>query len=188
MEADKTLLHAAKKMNGEALVKIFELYAPALYNYAFRLCRDASMADHIVGDVFAKFLEHLSAGTGPSTSLRAYLYKMAYHLVVDEARYARRSAPLEVADFMHHHRYSAYANVENRVLFETVMRAIKNDLTEDQRHVVILRYLNGFSLKETATSLGKEVGNVKAIQSRAIGALRKALDDPILQKRAVSGD
>ena len=73
-------------MNGDALVEIFNRYAMALYRYAFRLCHDAVMADHIVGDVFAKLLENLSSGTGPSTNLRSYLYEMAYHRMIDVTR------------------------------------------------------------------------------------------------------
>jgi RNA polymerase sigma factor (sigma-70 family) len=61
------------------------------------------------------------------------------------------------------------------MLFDTVILAIKRDLTEDQRHVIILRYLEGFSLRETAHIIGKEVYNVKVIQNRGVAKLRKAL-------------
>ena len=62
------------------------------------------------------------------------------------------------------------------MLFEAVIMAIKNQLTEDQRHVIILRFLEGFSLRETAAIIGKEVYNVKVIQNRGVAKLRKALD------------
>ena len=84
-------------MDREALVKIFDTYSPAIYNYAFRLCHDALIADYIVGDVFAKLLEHLSNGRGPLSNLRSYLYEMAYHMVVDEARYSNRTTVLDKA-------------------------------------------------------------------------------------------
>ena len=71
------------------------------------------------------------------------------------------------------------------MLFETVLRAIMNDLTEDQRHVLILRFMEGFSLKETAVIIGKKVGNVKVIQNRAISALREALDYQIVETGAI---
>jgi len=48
-------------------------------------------------------------------------------------------------------------------------------LTEDQRHVIVLRFLEGFSLRETADIIGKQVYNVKVIQNRGIVKLRKAL-------------
>ena len=48
METDLELLSAAKGMDKDALVKIFELYASPLYNYALRLCRDPLMAFRII--------------------------------------------------------------------------------------------------------------------------------------------
>jgi RNA polymerase sigma-70 factor (ECF subfamily) len=174
-ESDLTLLESAKQMDREALVKIFDIYSPAIYNYAFRLCGDALMADYIVGDVFAKLLEHLSAGGGPSTNLRSYLYEMAYHMVVDEARHSNRTTKIEKVDMLPHDEYSSNVSVEDRVLFKSIMRAIRTNLTVDQRHVIVLRFLEGFSVHETAAIIGKEESNIKVIQNRAIAALRKAL-------------
>lgn len=176
-----TLLEAAKQMDRTALVKIFDLYSPVLYNYALRLCNDTLMADNIVGDVFAKLLEHLSAGRGPTTNLRSYLYETAYHLVVDEARYSNRTAPIESADGLNADGFPTHLSAENRILFETILRAIRNDLTADQRHVIILRFLEGFSLQETAAIVGKELNNIKVIQNRAIAALQRALDHKVVK-------
>ncbi len=168
------LLEAAKDMDQEALIKIFDLYSSSLYNYALRLCNDPLEADQVVGDVFAKLLEQLSMGHGPSTNLRSYLYETTYHLIVDKSRYSRREAPLEAVEFRHDG-YSTLASLEDRMMFDTVILAIKRDLTEDQRHVIILRFLEGFSLRETADIIGKEVYNVKVIQNRGVAKLRKAL-------------
>ena len=188
MKADMKLLEAARGGDEHALIEIFDLYAVALYKYVFRLCGDALMADDIVGDVFTKFLEQLSAGTGPNTNLRSYLHEMAYHLVVDEARLSHRTMPMETLDSMHQHGYSMDVIAENRMSLERVQRAIQIDLTDDQRHVVILRLLEGFSHRETAALLGKKAGNVKVIQTRALGALRKALVYPVVRTSAAPGD
>jgi RNA polymerase sigma-70 factor (ECF subfamily) len=132
-------------------------------------------ADHIVGDVFAKLLDQWSTGNGPSSNLRAYLYETTYHLIVDEARSSHREAPLEVVDFLRNDGHATLLLLENRMLFDAVIRAIKKELTEDQRHVIVLRFLEGFSLRETADIMGKEVYNVKVIQNRGVAKLRKAL-------------
>ena len=100
MEVNVPLLEAARNMDKEALVEIFDLYSSALYNYALRLCNDPLKADHIVGDVFAKLIEQWSVGNGPATNLRSYLYETTYHLIIDEARVHHREAPLEVIDFL----------------------------------------------------------------------------------------
>ena len=166
---------AVRTMNKDALDQVFVLYAPALYKYAYRLSRNAIMADQIVGDVFTKLLEHLSCGRGPAVNMRSYLFEIAYHLVVDEVRYSQRRAPLDSFDLTLSDGTSVSISAENQILFETVRRAIVNNLTPDQRHVIILRFLEGFSVKETATIVGKTIGNVKVIQNRALAALRKAL-------------
>ena len=175
MEADLILLDGARSMDHEALIRIFDLYSSPLYNYALRLCNDPLDADQVVGDVFAKLLEQLSVGNGPSTNLRSYLYETAYHLIIDKSRHSRREAPLEVVDFLRQDSSSTMTRLEDRMLFETVSLAIKDCLTDDQRHVIILRFLEGFSLRETAGIIGKEVYNVKVIQNRGVAKLRKAL-------------
>ncbi|HLO16758.1 MAG TPA: sigma-70 family RNA polymerase sigma factor [Anaerolineales bacterium] len=176
METDITLLSAARELNKEALVKIFDLYSSALYNYALRLCGDPVMADHIVGDVFVKLLDQLSVGNGPSTNLRSYLYQTAHHLIIDQARSSRHTIPLEAAIWLRPDLHSSILGLENRIMFEMILNSIQSDITEDQRHVVILRYLEGFSLRETAAIMGITVSHVKVIQNRAIAKIRLALN------------
>ena len=179
-EADSSLLDAARQMNQEALIKIFDLYSSALFNYALRICSDPLEADHVVGDVFARLLDQLANGNGPSKNLRSYLFETAYHLIVDKARYSRREAPLETAEFLRRDGNSTLSRLEDQLLFEHVIRVIKNQLTEDQRHVIVLRFLEGFSLRETADIIGKEVYNVKVIQNRGVAKLRKALEHKVV--------
>ncbi|HEX6033199.1 MAG TPA: sigma-70 family RNA polymerase sigma factor [Anaerolineales bacterium] len=171
------LLKAAQKLDEEALTAIFDQFAPAIFKYTLRLCHDQIVADNIVGDVFAQLLEQFGQGKGPRTNLRSYLYQTAYHLVVDRSRDNQHNAPLEVA-------MSTYAGgqfaptqsqIEERVMMEALISAMNTDLTEDQRHVIILRFLEDFSLKETAEIIGKEVNNIKVIQNRGIAKLRKAM-------------
>jgi RNA polymerase sigma-70 factor (ECF subfamily) len=171
------LLKAAQKLDEEALTAIFDQFAPAIYKYTLRLCHDSIVADNIVGDVFAQLLEQFGQGKGPRTNLRSYLYQTAYHLVVDRSRDNQHNAPLEVA--MSRYAGGQFAptqsQIEERVMMEALISAMNTDLTEDQRHVIILRFLEDFSLKETAEIIGKEVNNIKVIQNRGIAKLRKAM-------------
>jgi RNA polymerase sigma-70 factor (ECF subfamily) len=175
MENDVILLEAAKQMNREALTKIFDLYAPILYQYALHLCSDPSMADQIVGEVFSKLLDEISFGAGPCDHLRPYLLETAYDRFVDEIHYSRHRAPLEVVNSPEQAAQSEFIGLENQMLSKTILDIIQDDLTEYQRHVIILRYMEGLSLRETAAILGKSVNIVRAAQNRAIVNLRKAL-------------
>jgi RNA polymerase sigma-70 factor (ECF subfamily) len=182
METDLSLLNAARRMDQRALGTIFDRYAPDLYNYALRVCGDPLKADNIVGDIFSKLLEQLEAGKGPRTNLRSYLYTMTYHHIIDGAQFSQREAPLELADFEVNKGSSLHSmdsSLEKKILLETLILAIKDQLTTNQRHVVVLRFVEEFSLLETAQIVGKEVNSVKAIQYRAIEKLRKVLDHTV---------
>lgn len=179
MEADLSLIDAARRMDQAALVAIFDRYAAALYNFAIHICGDPLQADQAVGDVFTKFLEQLAAGKGPHTNLRSYLYEMTYNLMMDGMRHSKREVPLEVTEFElerdNGHR-SMDSNLEQKLLMDALILAIKGQLTANQRHVIVLRFAEGFSLIETAQIVGKEASNIKVIQNRAIAKLRKVLD------------
>jgi RNA polymerase sigma-70 factor, ECF subfamily len=173
---DRVLLQDVRRLDVEALTQVFDLYAPAIYKFACRHYGNAIVADQIVGDVFEKLLEHLSQGRGPISNLRSYLFEMAYHAIVNEVRHSRRMAPIDMIEYTRPADTFTAVLVEEQMLLETVLLAIQNSLTDDQRHVIVLRFLEDFSLKETALIMGKKVGNVKVIQNRAVTAIRKALD------------
>jgi RNA polymerase sigma-70 factor (ECF subfamily) len=169
-------------MDEDALVKIFDLYSSALFNYALRLCDDPLLADQIVGDVFAKLLEQLAAGNGPTANLRSYLYEMTYHRIIDEARSSKRKAPLEAAAMLVGDAQPVFIRVEEQLAFRQILHVIQHELTPDQRHVIVLRFLEQFSLRETAHIMGKTVEHVKVIQNRAIAALRRSVERSEMRK------
>jgi RNA polymerase sigma-70 factor (ECF subfamily) len=177
MTDPSALLKAARRLDKGALTDIFDLYASEIYNYILRLCQDPIQADQVVGDVYSRFLEQLSLGKGPHTNLRAYLYQTAYHLFIDQARETQRFAPIEIIEFFAPDNYTVQDAVENRALLDAVMIAINTELTEEQRHVIVLRFLEGLSLKETAEIVGKNESSVKVLQSRGIAKLRKVLSN-----------
>jgi RNA polymerase sigma-70 factor, ECF subfamily len=179
METDQILLVSARRMNSDALAKIFDLYAFALYKYAFRFCENALMADQIVGDAFSKLVESLAIGKGPVDNLRSYLFEITYHLLVDETRYYRRRTSIDALEPVLPDGHAASTIVENQLLLEAVMKAIQCDLTDYQRHVIVLRFFEGFSMVETGVILGKSVKHIKAAQNRAIMKLRRAMDGRI---------
>lgn len=173
-------------MNQDALVQIFDLYSAPLYRYALHLCGDPIVADHLVGDVFARLLEQLSLGKGPESNLKAYLYQTAYHLVVDDSRRSQGKVPLDAAHSIVDESYAPPFIREDQSLMETLLQIIQRDLSDDQRHVIILRFWEELSLADTAAVLGKRVDHVKVIQARALAKLRRALQYEEIKSTAVS--
>ena len=171
---DATLLKAIQNLDEDALVVVFDSYAPILYKYAMRLCGNSDEADDIVGHVFSELLRHLKKGTGPRDNLRAYLFQIAYHKIIDQAHDRQRTTPLDTISSLSSGE-SIQTHHEDKEQTRTLDAVIQKQLTEDQRHVILLRFIEGFSLKETAKIIGKRVNNIKIIQSRAIAKLRHVL-------------
>ena len=177
MQDETAVIAAAESLDQEALAAIFDEYAPALYKYQLRLGVSSQKADQIVGDVFARLLDKIAEGKGPRTNLRSYLFQIAYHLVVDQARERQRIAPLDVYDFMKDDQASVQSQTEEKMLFDQLSAIMKRELTEEQRDVIVLRFQEDFSLKETAEIVGKNVNAVKALQNRAVSKIRQALSN-----------
>jgi len=170
-------LKAVKNLDKGALTATFDQYAPILYRYALRLCGNPQEADQIVGDVFSKLLEQLAVGEGPQTNLRSYLFQIAYHAVIDRARERQRTAPLGVVENLLAEEKSLPTMIEEHALLDKLQKAVYQDLTKEQRHVIILRYQEEFSLRETAEIIGKNVNAVKALQNRGVAKLRQILNN-----------
>jgi RNA polymerase sigma-70 factor, ECF subfamily len=186
MDREIMLLAAARQMDGDALKEIFELYAPALYRYAFRLSNQAGLADQLVGDVFEKFVQQLSAGQNPGVNLHTILYEIAYGILIHDIRYTNYSWSTDWAISRNRERWSAGLIVDDQMLLNAIQRSLVYNLTEDQRHVILLRFVEGFSLKETAAITRKKVNNIKVIQNRAIASLRKAVDGPAPETHTIT--
>lgn len=175
MKDEAALIKAVRSLDPDALTETFEEYAPAIFKYLLRLGTSAQEADQVVGDVFARLLEKVSEGKGPEKNLRSYLFQTAYHLVVDDARDRQRMTALDAAETIKEDVKPVQAQAEEKMLLDRVSKAMELYLTEDQRNVLILRFQEDFSLKETAEIVGKNVNAVKALQNRGINSLRDAL-------------
>ena len=183
MKDESAVLAAAISLDQDALATIFDEYAPAIYQYLLRLGVNSQEADQAAGDVFARLLDKFAEGKGPRTNLRSYLFQTAYHLVVDDARESHRIAPLEAAESMKEDTLPVQSLAEEKMLLEKLSTTMERELTNEQRNVLVLRFQEEFSLKETAEIVGKNVNAVKALQNRGINKLREVLGSELGGKR-----
>jgi len=168
------LLKAARNLDKNALAQIFDLYSSGLYKFISRLLHDPVLSDQLVATVFEQLVEDLGAGQGPRTNIRSYLYQIAYRLVVERYRDLHPHSHLEVA-IRRSDKPEAQNQVDEQGMMEALLASMNTELSEDQRIVIILRFLEDFSLKETAEIMGKDVNNVKVIQNRGIAKLKRAM-------------
>lgn len=178
MNDDPGLLRRAREFDEEALAEIYDTLSPAIYGYALRLSGDVDTAEECVAETFSRLLTALRNGQGPTDNVKAYLYRVAHNWITDRYRRMRPEIALDpelrASDGMEPHTVVAAA-LEN----QQVRSALKL-LTADQHQVITLKYLEELDNAEIAEILHKPVGAVKALQHRALAALRRILtpDEP----------
>jgi RNA polymerase sigma-70 factor (ECF subfamily) len=178
------LLERARRLDPEALGRIHDRYYPDVFRYLRYRLNDQQVCEDLASEVFVRLLDALHRQRGPDQNLRGWLIGTASNLVNDHLRkgYRRKTEPLEddheniPADdpSPEHHSESRWRNLE--------IRAAISRLTHEQQHVLALRFADDRSLEETAGMIGKTVTAVKALQFRALGALRRALEEQEKQK------
>ena len=176
MNKEYRLLQRAQNLDTEALAEVYDLYSPELYRYAVRLMNNEDLAEECVAETFNRFLNALNNSGGPQKHLRAYLYRIAHNWVTDQFR--RQPPPLQLEDVdLYQDPNSTTSDLVDEKIEKEEVRAALRYLTPDQRQVVVLKFLEGWSNAEVAESLGKPIGAVKSLQHRALGALRRILLD-----------
>ncbi len=171
---DQAILERAKRFEAQALEEIFDQYSQGIYRYAFRLLGDTELARECMAETFSRFLTVLKRESGPDTYLKAYLYRIAHNWVTDFYRSKiPPSLPLDdqvTANPVEQPEQKYSAEMTNQQL-----RLALTLLTPDQRQVIVLKYLEDWENDAIALSLNKPVGAVKALQHRALEALRRIL-------------
>ncbi len=181
-QADESqLLKRARDLNEEALTWIYQNYHDAIYRYVYHHLGQPQTAQDVTSDVFRRFLQALRNGGGPTRQFSAWLYRVAHNLIVDELRRQKHrnheSLDGTLGDVLRADTESLDELVGKTVTAERVRHALLA-LTEEQRQVVVLKFLQGMSNAEVAKITGKTVGAVKALQHRGLHTLRAQLVAP----------
>jgi RNA polymerase sigma-70 factor (ECF subfamily) len=174
LPTDDDLLQRARTLEPAALGAIFDRYYDALYRYAYRHIGHQTAAQDVAAACFERLLRALHAGGGPTEHLRAWLYRTAHNLIIDDARKQQHRQHNPLHDGMAAHTTPVEQAVTTSEQFQQAQAALAH-LTDDQRAVVVLKHLHGLPNAEIAAVLGVSVGAVKAREQRGLAALRAHL-------------
>ena len=175
MTDEAVLLRRARERDPAALATIYDLYAPKIYAYIYRHIREPQRAEDLTSTVFLKMLESLDKDNFAKDKLQSWLYRIAHNVIVDDVRYQQRRPAQPLFDTL-----ATPAETDpdqlvgDKLHREMVWEAIQQ-LTEDQRDVIILRFGEGMTAPQVARILGKTEEAVRALQRRALANLRKIL-------------
>lgn len=179
------LLRPARQFDEKALVEIYDLFSPGIYRYAMRLLGDTNLAEECTSETFYRFLKALHSGSGPTDHLQAYLYRVAHNWISDHYKNSPQIISLENEMIDETKINPLEGHSEDQVdPFETAALSLERQrvrkalatLAPEQRQVIVLKYLEGWSNQEVAQALEKPIGAVKSLQHRALGTLRRLIE------------
>ena len=162
-------VRTTKGRTPQEMAELVRAHSDELVRYAFCLVGEVNAAEEAVLDAMAVYVTRRGSATLPIT----YLWRMVRSRCMDYLRHHRRHAPLAEAELVptsNDVEQDAIQAERKRVLYRCI-----RSLPVDYGNVLYLRYLEDFSIEETARIMGKNVKQVYNLLSRAKVALKNAL-------------
>lgn len=157
---------------------LYLLFADRVFRYLLARLGDAEAADEVTSLVFLRLIEKIDkyhiAPKDNVAIFSAWLYRLAYNKMVDVLRAQKRANWVDLEHAEHISDGDELERVDLRVEFESVMQKMEL-LNDQQREVLVLRFVEDLSIAETAEVMQKSEGAVKALQHRALESLRRHL-------------
>jgi RNA polymerase sigma-70 factor (ECF subfamily) len=183
-EADERRLIEAAQQDRVRFAELYENYFELVYGYVGRRVRHRAATEDLTSDVFQRALASLPRYKWTGAPFAAWLFRIASNLIADRARREAKLLATARADEL----VAASPDKDSQETLEAVERQVQifqlvEELPEDQRRVVALRFAEEKSIKEIATELGRSQGAVKQLQFRALENLRKKFTTADTEKK-----
>jgi len=143
----------------------YRLLAEPVYGYLRSI--DRVDADDLFGDVFVAVAARVDSFEGDEVALRSWVFTIAHHRIVD---WRRRQQRRKLLPFSRSDHTPPPADP-----FDPELIAALNELTVEQREVLVLRFVADLPLEDVAMITGRTVGAVKSLQHRALAQLSSRL-------------
>jgi RNA polymerase sigma-70 factor (ECF subfamily) len=170
------LVARAQAGEPEAFGGLYDRYVDVVYRYIYYRVSNQALTEDMVSETFLRALRRITSFTWQGRDFGAWLVTIARNLIADHYKSSRYKLEVTTGEMLDADR--ATDGPENAVLDSmtnvTLLEAVKM-LGPEQQECVVLRFLQGFSVTETALAMGKTDGAIKALQYRAVQALKKLL-------------
>ncbi|HEX9855976.1 MAG TPA: RNA polymerase sigma factor [Acidimicrobiia bacterium] len=171
------VLEAARAGAEWAWSILYDELSPKLHGYL--RVRGAVDAENLVGEVFLQVARNIETFDGTERNFHSWVFMVAHSRLIDERR-ARTRRPEQLVETEKLTGVVSADDTERAALDridDGLLRTLFSELTPDQRDVLMLRIIGGLTLEETSRALGKRIGAITALQRRALGAIRRKLDN-----------
>jgi RNA polymerase sigma-70 factor (TIGR02952 family) len=175
-----TLVRAAQEGDSDAFGRLYDRYVDLVFRYAYHRVGDRALAEDLTSETFVRALRRLDSLTYQGRDVGAWLVTITRNLVLDHLKSSRHRMEVVTDDLQQADRATdgPEAAVLERLTNAALLRCVRQ-LGAEQQECVVLRFLQGLSVAETASIMGKNEGAIKALQHRAIRRLASLLpEDP----------
>jgi len=170
------LVAMAQNNDSKSLARLFEYIYPKIYTFCFYKVNNEEDAKDLTGEILLKITKSLNRQKG---SFLGWIYRIANNSIIDFYRHRARREKVEVSHEPDSNVfYSKATDVEDYLRKEELKLALKK-LTEEQRMVTILKFIQGYKNEEVAQIMGKNVNAIKGLQFRALRSLRGLIGENI---------
>jgi len=174
------LVELARGGDTEAFGMLYDHYQPSVYRFLFYRVRSATLAEDLTSDTFFRALRSMNGFRWQGKDFGAWLMTIARNLATDHFKAGRTRLELTTEDMGLHD--DATEGPEGTVLAGLTNEILLQALTElapEQRDCLVMRFLQGMSIAETAAVLGRSDGAVKQLQLRGVRNLAKLMPEGI---------
>lgn len=159
--------------------EIYESYHQDIYQFVFYMVKDKQLCEDLVQDIYVKILQSYTTFRGESQQ-KTWLFSIARHVTIDYFRSEKRKRK-RILNFFDWHEREGTIKSNSLLPEEMVIKSeeakklyhMLDKCTIDQKSVLILRYIQSFSIQETAEILNFSISKVKTTQHRGIKMLKK---------------
>lgn len=170
------LVEAAQRGDAAAFGELYDKYVDVVHRYVLHRLGDRVIAEDLTSETFLRAFRRISSISYQGRDVGAWFVTIARNLVLDHLKSSRFRLEVNTADPDDVRRVQSgpEAAVLARAITDELVRAIAQ-LGDDQRECVVLRFLQGLSVAETAAAMNRSEGAIKALQHRAVRRLAQLL-------------
>jgi RNA polymerase sigma-70 factor (ECF subfamily) len=172
--AEWEIVRRAQDYEEGALQSLYEVYYPKVYNYAFLQLGDVHAAEDLSSDVMLKMVESIKSYKFKGLPFSAWVFRIARNRLIDLHRRRKRRGEVDLSESIAGTLASPQVMAERALERGQIQVALKH-LTDEQRQVIVLKFLEGFDNRSIGSIMGRSEGAIKSLQHRALGALRRVL-------------
>jgi RNA polymerase sigma-70 factor (ECF subfamily) len=166
------LVRLAQDGDGEAFGLLYDRYVDTVFRFVYYRVNDRALAEDFTSETFLRALRRIGTISYQGRDIGAWFITIARNIVLDHLKSARHRLEMTTADTIEgkEHAQSTESAVLDVLQSERLMEAV-SQLGDEQRECVMLRFIHGLSVSETASVMGKNDGAIKALQHRAVRKL-----------------